>query len=122
MIKTFPFDYLRIFNTGTQKKKVNEEKIIMPEQSNFLKKENEGLPWWSSGKNPPSNAGDSGLIPGQRTKIAHAAGQLSPRATNYRAHVPWSPGVLEPPRHHYRDHVPWSPAPQLEKRKPAGHN
>ena len=28
-------------------------------------------------KNPPSNAGDSGSIPGQETKIPHAAGQLS---------------------------------------------
>ena len=30
-------------------------------------------------KNPPSNAGDGGLIPGQGTKILHAVGQLSPR-------------------------------------------
>ena len=28
-------------------------------------------------KNPPSNAGDAGSIPGQGTKIPHAAGQLS---------------------------------------------
>ena len=28
-------------------------------------------------KNPPSNAGGAGLIPGQGTKIPHAAGQLS---------------------------------------------
>ena len=28
-------------------------------------------------KNPPCNGGDSGSIPGQRTKIPHAAGQLS---------------------------------------------
>ena len=28
-------------------------------------------------KNPPSNAGDVGLIPGWETKIPHAAGQLS---------------------------------------------
>ena len=27
-------------------------------------------------KNPPSNAGDVGLIPGGGTKIPHAAGQL----------------------------------------------
>ena len=32
-------------------------------------------------KNPPSNAGDTGLIPGQGTKIPHAVGQLSPRMT-----------------------------------------
>ena len=55
-------------------------------------------------KNPPYNAGDVGSIPGQVSKIPHAAGQLSPRPTttelarlddslraaNYRAHVPWS--------------------------------
>ena len=32
-------------------------------------------------KNPPSNAGDSGLIPGWGTRIPHATGQLSLRAT-----------------------------------------
>ena len=32
-------------------------------------------------KNPPCNAGDAGLIPGQGTKISHAAGQLSLHAT-----------------------------------------
>ena len=41
----------------------------------------ERLFWDSPGgpvvKNPPSNAGDSGLIPGQGTKIPHAVGQLS---------------------------------------------
>ena len=31
-------------------------------------------------KNPPSNAGDAGSIPGWGTKIPHAAGHLSPRA------------------------------------------
>ena len=69
-------------------------------------------------KNLPSNAGDTGSIPGRGTKIPHAAGQQSPRATttgpayhNYRAHALQlqSPCVLEP-------------APQLEKRKPACHN
>ena len=30
-------------------------------------------------KNPPSNAGDAGLIPGRETKIPHVAGQVSPR-------------------------------------------
>ena len=46
-------------------------------------------------KNPPSNAGDVGLIPGWGTKIPHAAGQLSPHAAttelarlNERARVP----------------------------------
>ena len=32
-------------------------------------------------KNLPSSAGDVGSIPGEGTKIPHAAGQLSPRAT-----------------------------------------
>ena len=32
-------------------------------------------------KNPPYDAGDAGLIPGQGTKIPHAAGQLNPCAT-----------------------------------------
>ena len=31
-------------------------------------------------KNPPSNAGDVGSIPGQGTKIPHAIGQISPGA------------------------------------------
>ena len=44
-------------------------------------------------KNPPSNAGDVGSIPGRGTKFPHAAGQLSPCAaatepTQSRAHVP----------------------------------
>ena len=32
-------------------------------------------------ENPPCNAGDEGSIPGRGTKIPHAVGQLSPRAT-----------------------------------------
>jgi len=31
-------------------------------------------------KNPPSNVGDVGLIPGGGTKIPHAVGQLSPHS------------------------------------------
>ena len=31
-------------------------------------------------KNPPSNAGDAGLIPGQGTKIPHVVEQWSPHA------------------------------------------
>ena len=39
-------------------------------------------------KNPPSNTGDMGSIPGQRTKIPHAMGQLSPRtATTEPSHL-----------------------------------
>ena len=40
-----------------------------------------GLPWWSSGKESPSNAGDMGSIPGWGTKSPHATGQLSPCTT-----------------------------------------
>ena len=36
-------------------------------------------------KNPPSNAGDVGSIPGWGTKLPPAAGQLSPRATTKEA-------------------------------------
>ena len=44
-------------------------------------------------KNPPSNAGDTGSIPGQETKIPHAAGQLSlPAATTEPTHS----GALQP--------------------------
>ena len=42
--------------------------------------------WWDFPggpvvKNPPYNAGDKGSILGRGTKIPHASGQLSPRAT-----------------------------------------
>ena len=40
-----------------------------------------GLPSDPVVKNPPSNTGDAGSIPGWGTKSPHAAGQLSPRAT-----------------------------------------
>ena len=70
-------------------------------------------------KNPPSSAGDAGSIPGQGTKIPHAAGQLSPGTTtielmrlNERAHVPQT---TEPTR-------PGARTPQLGKRKPACNN
>ena len=33
-------------------------------------------------KNPPSNAGDAGSVPGRGTKIPHAVGEL-------RSHMPW---------------------------------
>ncbi|XP_054945519.1 uncharacterized protein [Physeter macrocephalus] len=59
-------------------------------------------------KNPPSNAGGSGSIPGRGTKIPHASGQLSPHITateltslNERALVLQlqSPCALEPTCH-----------------------
>ena len=39
------------------------------------------FPGGSVVKNPPSNAGDAGSIPGRGTKIPHATGQLSLRTT-----------------------------------------
>ena len=41
-------------------------------------------------KNPPSNAGGRGSIPGQRTKILHTSGQLNPHAEalQQRSRVP----------------------------------
>ena len=39
-------------------------------------------------KNPPSSAGDMGSIPGRGTKIPHATGQLSPRATTREMPAP----------------------------------
>ena len=59
-------------------------------------------------KNLPSNAGDAGSIPGQGTKIPHAAGKLSP-----------STATTEPMRLNYRACVPQTcsgaRAPQLER-------
>ena len=55
-------------------------------------------------KNPPSNAEDAGAIPGQGSKIPHAAGQLSPRAA-----------TTEPTRHSYRATHSGGRAPQLER-------
>ena len=40
-----------------------------------------GFPGGPVVKNPPSNAGDTGSIPGQANKIPHGVGQLSPCAT-----------------------------------------
>ena len=80
-----------------------------------LKKEGD-FPGGPVVKNPPSNARDAGSIPGQGTKIPHATGQLSLRATtaefmhlNERAHLPQT---TKPTR-------PGARTPQLQKRKPA---
>ena len=41
------------------------------------------FPGGPAAKNPPSNAGDSGLIPRQETEVPHAAGQFSPWGPRY---------------------------------------
>ena len=50
-------------------------------ETDKLEWQERGIPWWSSGKNLPSSAGDMGSIPGRGTKISHAVGQLSPHTT-----------------------------------------
>ena len=55
-------------------------------------------------KNPPSNAGDAGSIPGQGTKIPYATGQQSPHITTTElAHLNelqlQSPCTLDPAHH-----------------------
>ena len=45
-----------------------------------------GLPC-SADKNSPSNAGDSGSLPGYGTESPHAAGQISPQQQLEEGHV-----------------------------------
>ena len=62
-----------------------------------------GFPGGAVVMSPPSNAGDTGLISSQGTKIPHAAGQLCPH-TLEAAHRSWracvgqllNPHALEP--------------------------
>ena len=69
-------------------------------------------------KNRPSNVGDVGSIPGRRTKIPHAAGQISSRATTIE--LAWLNENLRAAN--YRAHEPWSPLAATRERKPIGHN
>ena len=82
------YGYQRGKIAGRDKLEVWDEHI----PTTIFKTDKQGLPWWSSGEELPSNAGDVGSIPGWGTKIPHAAGQLSPRH-NYRAHALWNPGA-----------------------------
>ena len=41
---------------------------------------NRDFPGGPVAKNPPSNGGNVGSIPGQGTKIQHAVGQVSPKS------------------------------------------
>ena len=52
-----------------------EDRAVSTKQYILIKCDGRDLPGGSVVKNPPSNAGDSGLIPGQGTKIPHAKGQ-----------------------------------------------
>ena len=57
-------------------------------------------------KNPPANAGDTGLIPAR--KIPHATEQLSPRATTTK------PALYSPRATTTEFHAPRARAPQRE--------
>ena len=52
-------------------------------------------------KNPPYNAGDAGSIPGRRTKIPHAAGQLSPFTAAKEAPVCHDEDPVQPTKNKY---------------------
>ena len=70
-------------------------------------------------KNPPSNAGDLGSIPGRGTKIAYDAGQLCPCTASAKAGAPQQES---PHATNYRAHALWSPHVTTRERKPASHN
>ena len=55
--------------------------VIYISSKQSFKKETWDFPGGPVVKNPPSDAGDAGLIPGWGTKIPHAVEQLSPSAT-----------------------------------------
>ena len=87
-------------------------KYIKTYSDPFYKKNDRDFPGGPVVKNPPYNAGDAGSLPGRGTKIPHAMGQLSPRATATElAHLKERAHVLqttEPRR-------PGARAPQLER-------
>ena len=60
--------------------------LYLYKNHNFIPKKKKNHPWDFPGgpevKNLPCNAGDAGSIPDRGTKVPHAVGQLSPRATN----------------------------------------
>ena len=76
-------------------------------------------------KNPPSNAGDAGSIPGRGTKIPHAAGQLSPRAATTEL---TRPGACAPRLEREKPHATAREKPVPQRRAcaamkhPACHN
>ena len=81
--------------------KLNSKNIV------YLKWKIEDFPGGPVVKNPPSNAEDMDLIPGQGTKIPHTPGQLSPScATSREVHAPQllSPRALEPTLHKRSPH------------------
>ena len=51
---------------------------VMQEKEQWAQSETRGNPGGPVVMNPPSNAGDAGLTPGQGTKIPYATEKLSP--------------------------------------------
>ena len=55
-----------------------QHRAVSTKEYILIKCDGRDLPGGSVVKNPPSKAGDSGLIPGPGTKIPDGSGQLSP--------------------------------------------
>ena len=60
-------------------------------------------------KNPPSNAGDVGLIPSPGTKTPHATGRLSPHTTAREASSLWNRAPRQEKPAHYKKDPAQSP-------------
>ena len=80
---------LTLFKKKPQKKKKRKEKA------------SRDFPSGPVVKNPPCNAGDAGLIPGQGTKIPHVSRQLSLSATTiepkyHNKKIPHDPSKIPP--------------------------
>ena len=67
-------------NAATKKEGGRKERDIYPAKWTIKNRHDGDFPGGPVVQNLPSNAGDTGLIPGRGTKIPHAAGQLSLRA------------------------------------------
>ena len=118
-LETYSLPKLSEEETDNVDRPITRSKI----ESVIKKKKIRDFPGGPVAKNPPSNAGDRGLIPGQGTKIPHATGQLSLRVTttelmylNERAHVlqttePTCPGACAPELERENPHATTSEKP-----------
>ena len=84
-------------------------KCLCPAQNSYVEILTLNRTWDFPGgpvvKNPPSNIGDAGSIPGRGTNIPHAVGQLSLARHNYWARVPQWESL---PAANYRAHALWN--------------
>ena len=69
--------YILLSFTGNLKL-LQKIKSLHCKSNNTWKKKNRDCPGGPVAKNVPSRAGDIGSTPGQRTKMPHVMGQLSP--------------------------------------------